>query len=149
MQLSHTRSHLWAFMEVRTCAFTVCLSDLCKAFKSNILCFQTLVQMSRFTPLGSFPKRARAARCWPECAACLLHSINMPSSRSLFNQRSEFLKVDLPPLEDILTSFHATKMLSKQLIIILSLSNLEAQIAPSSHGVLPLRLVNRLFLLTA
>lgn len=63
--------------------------------------------------LGSFPKRARAARCWPECGACLLHSINMPSSRSLFNQKSEFLKVDLPSLEDILTSFHATKMLSK------------------------------------
>lgn len=71
-----------------------CLTDLHKAFKSNISCFQS-IQISQFTLLlrSFLPKRARAARCWPECAARLLHSINMPSCYSLFNQNTNSLKL--------------------------------------------------------
>lgn len=76
----------------------VCLLLVCQIFTkhSKAICHavQTQISLPTFCPL---PKRARAARCWPQHRAPPPHSINMSSSNSLFNRKINCSKLIFPP----------------------------------------------------
>lgn len=133
------RGHLSALLELCTCVFTVDL-QICMKHLKLIFHACELYSLSAF---GSVSKRARAARCWPEYAARVLHSINMPGCGSLFNQNINSQKQIFHHYKSwTLASFHAIERQPGSLQC-QPVNSTEAQTSGSARGAFPLRPVKR------